>query len=431
MNFLKTSFLTAISTIIRLMSGLVINKIVAIYVGPSGIALLGQFLNIFGIITNLGNGAINTGVTKYVAEYNENLNKRNQVISASIIIIICFSLITGFFVFLFSERISDIVLQSDKYRNIFKLLGVTLVFISLNTFFLALLNGLKQIKQFVLVNIISSFVALILSSTLTIKFKLFGAFSATILAQVIILLVSLVAITKLKDFKYKFKFSVNTNIYRRMFAFSLMTIVSIISVSLTQILIRDYIIDEFSIRKAGIWQGIWKVSEMYLMVLTTAFSTYYLPKLSELKSRIELRNEIMSGYKIIIPFVISSTLLVYLCRDFIIWLLFTPEFYEMRSLFFYQLLGDVFKMISWTLAFLMIAKAMTKSFIITELVFSLSFYLLTIILTKTNGLIGVTQAYALNYLLYLLLMIYMFSEVLIGKKNCLINKNKKMEGDYE
>ena len=54
-----------------MLSGLVINKIIAIYIGPAGIALIGQFQNFMGIITTIGNGAINSGVTKYVAEYHE------------------------------------------------------------------------------------------------------------------------------------------------------------------------------------------------------------------------------------------------------------------------------------------------------------------------------------------------------------------------
>ena len=89
----------------------------------------------------------------------------------------------------------------------------------------------------------------------------------------------------------------------------------------------------------------------------------------------------------------------------------------MRSLFLFQMIGDFFKMASWTLAFLMIAKAMTRTFIITEILFSLSFYGLTVWLTHMNGLIGVTQAYAANYFVYLILMIVLFSKMLFKKDN--------------
>jgi PST family polysaccharide transporter len=44
----------------------------------------------------------------------------------------------------------------------------------------------------------------------------------------------------------------------------------------------------------------------------------------------------------------------------------------MKPLFTYQLLGDFFKIGSWLLAYLMIAKALAKTFIITEILFAIS-----------------------------------------------------------
>ena len=87
-----------------MLSGIVINKIIAIYIGPSGIALIGQFQNFLGIITTIGNGAINSGVTKYVAEYNEDIDKRNIVIKASFLITFICSFIFGAVVFAVSTH---------------------------------------------------------------------------------------------------------------------------------------------------------------------------------------------------------------------------------------------------------------------------------------------------------------------------------------
>jgi PST family polysaccharide transporter len=45
MTLIKTSVLTGISTIIKVISAFVINKVIAIYVGPSGLAIVGQLQN--------------------------------------------------------------------------------------------------------------------------------------------------------------------------------------------------------------------------------------------------------------------------------------------------------------------------------------------------------------------------------------------------
>ena len=108
---------------------------------------------------------------------------------------------------------------------------------------------------------------------------------------------------------------------------------------------------------------------------------------------------------------------MYILRDFIIDFLFTDDFKPMSELFFWQLLGNVFKIASWLIAFLMLAKAMTKIYIITEIIFGLSLYFGTIILTNKVGLIGATIAYCLNYFMYFIVMIIIFRKTLFVKKN--------------
>ena len=104
--------------------------------------------------------------------------------------------------------------------------------------------------------------------------------------------------------------------------------------------------------EAGWWEAMNRISNVYLMVITTSFSIYYLPRLSEIKEISELRYEIFKCYKVIIPILLSGLTLVYLLRHFVVMILFSPDFYPMESLFIWQLLGDFFKISSWLLAFL-------------------------------------------------------------------------------
>jgi PST family polysaccharide transporter len=81
-------------------------------------------------------------------------------------------------------------------------------------------------------------------------------------------------------------------------------------------------------------------------------------------------------------------------------MLFTPEFIPMRELFALQMVGDTLKIGSWILGYLMLGKAMVKMFVISEIVFALSFYGLTCLFTSIIGLEGVALAHAVNYALY-------------------------------
>jgi len=78
----------------------------------------------------------------------------------------------------------------------------------------------------------------------------------------------------------------------------------------------------------------------------------------------------------------------------------------MRELFAWQLVGDVIKISSWLLGYIMLAKAMTRIFIITEIFSSALFVVLSIYLSNLYGVIGVTYAFAINYTIYLFIMIW-------------------------
>jgi len=163
----------------------------------------------------------------------------------------------------------------------------------------------------------------------------------------------------------------------------------------------------------------WRLSSAYLLLVTTTLSVYYLPRLSELKGPGELTSEILKGYKLIIPLTIFAGLLIYFLKDFIIELLFTRDFAPMRDLFGWQMVGDTLKIGSWILAYLILGKAMYKTFIVTEIFAAVSFVLLSLYFVSVYGLQGVAVAYAVNYALYWAVMvgctIYYF------KKVCLVS----------
>ncbi|MEG1345923.1 MAG: hypothetical protein RSC78_04255 [Acidaminococcaceae bacterium] len=79
MSLIKTSLLNAIAVVIKMLTMLGLNKILAIYVGPAGYAAIGNFQNAVQMISTFANGAINTGVVKYTAEYHDAEEKQRQV----------------------------------------------------------------------------------------------------------------------------------------------------------------------------------------------------------------------------------------------------------------------------------------------------------------------------------------------------------------
>ncbi|HEY0897041.1 MAG TPA: oligosaccharide flippase family protein, partial [Sphingobacteriaceae bacterium] len=69
-EMVKVFSLTAVSTLVKMLTGFISVKIISTLIGPAGVALLGQLTNFSTIFLTFSNGGINNGVTKYIAEYS-------------------------------------------------------------------------------------------------------------------------------------------------------------------------------------------------------------------------------------------------------------------------------------------------------------------------------------------------------------------------
>jgi PST family polysaccharide transporter len=410
MTLIKTSVLTAISTIITIISAFIINKVVAMYAGPTGLALIGQLKDFVTMITNISNGAITQGIVKYTAEY-ETIEEKQKIFSTSIVISLISSCIIAIILVLFNGFLSELILKDIQYSGVFIVFAFTVFLFALNTVLMSILNGQKEIKKYVLVNIVNSSLSLIITSLLVLKFNIQGALYALVINQSIVFFVTLMFVLKSVWFRWEyFKQGIDKDSLKKLSKYSLMAITSAISAPLSYLVIRNYIGENLGWDSAGYWQGMWYISTMYLMLITTSLSVYYLPKLSEIKEKNELKKEIFNGYKVIMPIVVVSAVSIYLLKEYVIIIAFDEKFMPMLELFKWQLIGDAIKICSWLLSYLMLAKAMTKIFIFTEIVFSLFFVLLSMYFINSYGLVGVTYAYFCNYIIYFVTMLIIFKK---------------------
>ena len=409
MTLIKTSILSAISTIIKVIAGFVSVKIVAIYIGPSGLALMGQMQNFISMMSGIASAGINNGVVKYTAEYYNDEQIKQKIWSSALKISLALIVPMAIAIIFLADFISMKLLKTTEYSSVFRIFAITVVFFVLNGLLTSILNGQKEIKKLTILNIVGSLFGLVVTVILVINYRLYGALIAGIVSQSIVFFVTLAFVLKSNWFRFSMFFGKMDIEYRnKLLKYSAMALVSATMIPLSHIYIRNYIGTNIGWKEAGYWQAIWKISETYLMIITTTLSVYYLPKLSSIHDKTELRSELLYGYKIIMPIVIVMALGIYIFRDLIIQILFTRDFLPMSELFLYQLIGDVIKIASWLLGYIMLAKAMTKVFIITEIVFSVLFVVLSVVFIDSFGLVGITYAFSLNYFLYLIMMILIF-----------------------
>lgn len=411
-RLLKVTAMTGLLTLLRMVMGFVIAKVVAIYTGPTGLAMLGQVQSMVASLTGIINAPVGNGVVRYTAEHQEQgMEACSPWWRAAWQWVLILSAIIIPLGLLLSKKISSWLFQDISLSWVVMATVLVLPLSAIGTLFNSIINGQQQYRRYVGLGMISALVSgslmLAMIAVCNIQGALLAAATQSALIGVVMLCLNIrQPWSKLCcwwgrcDAKFR----------KDIRSYTLMAITSALTVPTSLILVRNILVDQLGWDAAGQWQAVWKISEVYLGVITMALSTYYLPRLSSLKNIDDIVHEINKTARIIIPIVAVMALFIYLLRDVAITLLFTENFRSARDLFLVQLFGDVIKISAWLYAYPMLSRGAAKRFIQAEIIFTIMFVLLTYIFVLMYGLKGANIAYAVNYLFY---FVFVFS---MGKR---------------
>jgi PST family polysaccharide transporter len=406
--------ITAFSTIIKIITSFFVAKIISIYLGPTGLGITGQLAGFIAIVTVFSSGGINNGTVKYLAEHKFDEYKINRVIKASSVITFICSLSSSFILILGSVNWSIMLFGTSEFYIIIVLFGVFISFYSTFSLINSVLNGLGKIKFLNNINIISNVVNLILCSIMIYFFDLCGALVSMISYQAII--VFFIFVYYRKNITHKInafkKIKLIKEDYNSLGQFAIMNLIGISCIPVVQIIIRNYIGISINSDTVGYYEAINRVSIISITVISNTLTLYYLPKLSEIKNDLLLRNEIFSASKVIIPITFFILLSIYLFRKFIIFIVFSNSFLPMENYFLPQMIGDMLRVSGYMLAYQFWAKAMVKKYIVVEVIIAICYFIFTYYLVNIFGGVGVAYAYAITQLVYILLLIFSFRNLL-------------------
>jgi PST family polysaccharide transporter len=388
-------------------TALVLNKVLAVYVGPAGYATIGQFQNAMTMAIGLATGATNTGITAITAEHFDDEARQRALWRTAGTVVICASLASAVLIILLRHVLARELLNDASLAGVFVALAVSLTFISLNALLLAILNGKKDVRRFVVSNIAGSLLSLGLVGVLAWRYGLYGALVSLSVYQGIAFVVTLQQTLSAPWFRLRDLVGKLDPVHLKSLShFMLMAVTASVISPLCLVLVRNHIGETFGWDHAGYWDAMWKISGLYLTFITSTLSLYYLPRIAETRTNDELRREVWLVARLVLPAVVALALATFAFRHLIVRLLFSSDFQPMEQLFAWQMAGDVVKIASWILSFVMLGRGMTRLFVTTEIGFSILFWVLTVQLSSFMGFKGVSAAYFVCYSIYLVTMYY-------------------------
>tara|TARA_B100000780_G_scaffold266985_1_gene223663 strand:+ start:265 stop:1599 length:1335 start_codon:yes stop_codon:yes gene_type:complete len=399
---------TSISSVIRIGSLFLLNKVLAVSLGPSGYTLFGQFLNFFAITTSVSSAGLANGVTSQTAKFS---SKRKYLLIFSVrclLIILFFTFITQLIIFFNAPYILKALNIDSEYINLIYFFSFSIPFFSLNIFLLSFISGLQKYILYAFINSISAIVTLILSLILIKDGDLSGPIYAIYLTQFFLFLFNISFLVNFFKKEIDIKNIQITNMLpsKRLLStlsqFSIMVIFGSILANFNEIYLRNLLILYLDKTQAGIWDSIIRLSSYYLIPFTVLMPIYFIPEFSKLKKS-NLNSFLVSSLYQAFLILIPISIFIYVFIEKIIFLALSPEFIQIKEFIGLFLLSDIFRMISYLLMHFFIAKKLTWQYILLE-----SFITILGILIFT--FIGITS---LESFAEMRMYLYLFSSLLI------------------
>ncbi|TVZ53431.1 O-antigen translocase [Dokdonia sp. Hel_I_53] len=412
---LKVTSLNSIAVFIQIIGGLITSKLIAIYLGERGMALLGYLRNFLTSTQAVGSLGYTNGIVKYVASKEEDHLFR-RLISTAIISSVFISVVLAIILYVGSDFWNDYIFDGEEgYSFVFKSLAVAIPFITINGILMAVINGQSAYKKVIWIQIATNLMAIAIAVYFIINFGIEGALQALIISPAIALLITLFIIGKESAILKKITFNFSSQAFKKLSSYTIMALFSMVVLPLVYIAIRNKIVEVDNLTQAGYWDAMSRISDYYLKFVATVMTLYILPQLAKTNSIQGFRKEIFTFYKTILPIFGIGLVIIFLARNFIIQLLFTQDFLPMENLFKWQLLGDFFKVASIVIGYQIIAKNNLKLFLITEIISLLVIYLSGMYFVNHYGYEGASISHCLSYFVHLLVLLFIFRKPLFGK----------------
>lgn len=400
-NILKSTSLFGAVQVFAILISVIRSKAVAILIGPAGMGIIGLImstLKVVGEITTLG---LSTTAVREIAIAKSNENDReSSTIIATIRKVVWFTGVLGVLMTaIISPLLSHLAFDNYDYTLAFVCVSLSLLFNQLSAGQLSILQGFRKLKMLAKANLFGNLLGLIVSLPLYYIFRIDAIVPVIIISSLASLLMSWIYSNKLK---YKSIKLTNRQAYQK--AKSMLNLGLMLSLRSSIALIAAYIFQIYlskvgGVDEVGYFIAGFVIINAYVGMVFKAMQTDYFPKLSGVIDSVVDFNTLVNQQSIIAILIIGPLVVVFLSfLPIIVNILYTDEFLIIVGFLAWAILGVLFKTLSWSMGYVILAKGDSKLFIKTGAFFSSLLLILNILGYYFHGLEGLGISFLVYYI---------------------------------
>ena len=347
------------------LSGLIINKLIAVFSGPSGIALFGVVKNFhifYSAILKLGSDNV---VLATAARSQREKGLERTLVRGIFRLIILQSIIIIFSLMFFDELIYTLVFKDIlplEDQPIIKALLCLIFLTAISETLISFNNGRSTIRHTIIASLIGT-----LSTLLAV----------TILKPQALAMVALLALTSgaisavyllyifLRDFHHQFFIAISRNIFSELPTSSHLLVQPLI-ISVTFLIIQRQIGAHYGVEQLSFFIMGFILIATFLTLLMSSLRMYFMPKLGSITNPVDRNNFYNQHLYLFLPIAATCSLVIVVASKFIVLLLYSAEFLEAAEYLAILASAMVPRTLGWIIATAALEQQKFKLYLVSE-----------------------------------------------------------------
>lgn len=405
----RSAVKVAVATIANLFGWVIAGKVLAIQLGPAGVGTFGLLRQLLQNLTILGSLNGHTALVQGVASAKSPEARARYAGSVLIIqsLVTC-TLVAALVVL--APVLGPVLIAHPAAPSLLRWLAVALAASILQSYGFGLLNGHGLLTQLVRAQLVSplAVVLFVLPMVWLVRHERPAGFVLMLTApSAMVSLAAAFAAARARVWPGRPALQLHPRDAKHFLRTSAALLATAGIATGMQYLQSRIIVARFGLAEAGIFWTAWTLSMSYVTLALGSLGTYYLPNLTRVdapEQRIAMIRTYMRLCLTVLPALIAS---VTLLKPLVVRLMFSASLLPALKVMRWMLIADLFKGISWVLAFPMLAFADLRWFVWSELAFTCGFggAALAVVLTG-HEVEGIGVMFMVAYAMYFSAMVY-------------------------
>lgn len=404
----KSTALIGGSSVINVLLSIVRTKALAVMIGTEGMGLFGAFSSVTTLVSGIAGMGINSSGIRQIAEAVGTNDQHRITRTIFTLRRTAFALgaLGAMALLILSLPISKVTFGSDAYVGSLALLSVTILFTAVADGQMALIQGMRRIRDLAAISIWGALLGTVFSIPIVFLFREKGIVPFMVTISALTILTSWRYTREIKTEEVYMPLSAVWTEARALLGLGIFFMASGLMNSALAYLSRVMVIRQMGLDAAGLYQAAFALSSVYVGFILGAMGADYYPRLTAVSANNEEVNRLVNeqtevSLLLALPGVLGTL-------TFATWgvhLLYSAQFEPAVDILRWQILGILGRVVSWPIGFVLLAKGRGKTFFYTELAANILHLCLIWLGMKWFGLSGLGIAFFAVYAFYLLMIL--------------------------